>query len=190
MLKRGLIISSVAKATEFFQEMMSDTFTDGISCCKTGVEARMALAEDDYDLVVVNHPLADGTGESTAKYVGRKAGTQVIFMVKAENCQGYIKDMEQMGIFTVSKPTNRGVFSAVLQAAKVTHCRVATLEQDNQRLRQKLDDIKIVDRAKYRLISQFAMTEEQAHRYIEKQAMDLRVSRRKVAENILKVYEY
>ena len=32
-------------------------------------------------------------------------------------------------------------------------------------------------------------TEEQSHRYIEKKAMDLRVSRRKVAMDILKTYE-
>ena len=32
------------------------------------------------------------------------------------------------------------------------------------------------------------MTEADAHRYIEKQAMDRRLSRRQVAENIIKTY--
>ena len=33
------------------------------------------------------------------------------------------------------------------------------------------------------------MTEAEAHRYIEKQAMDLRISRREAAENIIKTYK-
>jgi response regulator NasT len=33
------------------------------------------------------------------------------------------------------------------------------------------------------------MTEGQAHRYIEKQAMDMRTPRKEIAENILKTYE-
>ena len=32
------------------------------------------------------------------------------------------------------------------------------------------------------------MTEAEAHRYIEKQAMDLRLSRKEVAENIIHTY--
>jgi response regulator NasT len=33
------------------------------------------------------------------------------------------------------------------------------------------------------------MTEPQAHRYIEKQAMDMRTSKREVAQSILRNYE-
>jgi len=33
------------------------------------------------------------------------------------------------------------------------------------------------------------MSEPEAHRYIEKQAMDMRITRRKVAEQILRIYE-
>ena len=53
----------------------------------------------------------------------------------------------------------------------------------------KIEDIRIVDRAKLILISFMSMSEKEAHRYIEKQAMDLRVTRRAVAEGILKTYE-
>ena len=41
-----------------------------------------------------------------------------------------------------------------------------------------------------RLIQYLSMTESQAHRYIEKQAMDMRLPKRAVAESILNTYEY
>jgi response regulator NasT len=64
-----------------------------------------------------------------------------------------------------------------------------TLENENNKLQKKIEAIRLVDRAKCVLIQYLNMTEPQAHRYIEKQAMDLRQSRVATAENILKTYE-
>ena len=63
------------------------------------------------------------------------------------------------------------------------------LRDENIQLQQKIEEIRLVDRAKCALIQYLNLTEAQAHRYIEKQAMDLRLSRRQVAEAILKTYE-
>ena len=52
-----------------------------------------------------------------------------------------------------------------------------------------MEDIRVVNKAKWFLIEQLKMTEQEAHRYIEKQAMDSRVPRVRVAEDILKTYE-
>lgn len=52
------------------------------------------------------------------------------------------------------------------------------------------EDLKIVNRAKGVLITRLGMTEPEAHRYIEKRAMDMRATKRAVAESILKTYEY
>ena len=63
------------------------------------------------------------------------------------------------------------------------------LQNENVRLQQKIQEIRMVDRAKCALIQYLHMSEPDAHRYIEKQAMDLRITRREVAEEILKTYE-
>ena len=46
-----------------------------------------------------------------------------------------------------------------------------------------------MNRAKWLLIEELKMTEQEAHRYIEKQAMDRCVTRRAVAEQILSIYQ-
>lgn len=51
-----------------------------------------------------------------------------------------------------------------------------------------MEEIRIVNRAKWILISEIKMDEADAHRYIEKQAMDRCVSKREVAESIIKTY--
>ena len=49
--------------------------------------------------------------------------------------------------------------------------------------------MKIINRAKFLLISCLNMSETQAHRYLEKQAMDLRISKLQVAKQVIQTYE-
>lgn len=52
-----------------------------------------------------------------------------------------------------------------------------------------MQEIRIVNRAKWALIENLKMTEADAHRYIEKQAMDRCIAKREVAEEIIKTYK-
>ena len=49
-------------------------------------------------------------------------------------------------------------------------------------------EIRIVNKAKWLLISELKMSEADAHRYIEKQAMDQCITKRSIAEDIIKTY--
>ena len=51
------------------------------------------------------------------------------------------------------------------------------------------EEIKLVNRAKSCLMQYLKFSEPQAHRYIEKQAMDTRRTRKDVAKHILSIYE-
>ena len=54
---------------------------------------------------------------------------------------------------------------------------------------KKIEEIRLVNRAKWLLIECLGMKESDAHRYIEKQAMDLRISKSEMAENIIRTYK-
>lgn len=66
--------------------------------------------------------------------------------------------------------------------------RIARLEEENSRLREKLSAEKAVGRAKCLLVERQGLTEAQAHRYIEKMAMDQQEKRQSVAERIIQEY--
>lgn len=87
------------------------------------------------------------------------------------------------------KPISRQFFCQSLKLVAAARRRMLGLKNENTRLQKKIDDIRLVDRAKCVLIQYANFTEQQAHRYIEKKAMDQRVSRREVAEDILRTYE-
>lgn len=51
------------------------------------------------------------------------------------------------------------------------------------------EEKQLIKRAKRALMTYLGFTEPQAHRYIEKHAMDLRIQKVDVARGILKIYE-
>ena len=63
------------------------------------------------------------------------------------------------------------------------------MQSENAKLQRKLDEGRIIDRAKGILIKYLSMTEPQAHKYLERQAMDLRISKTEVAKRLLSTYE-
>ncbi len=52
-----------------------------------------------------------------------------------------------------------------------------------------MEEIRLVNRAKWILIDVLGMSENDAHRYIEKQAMDRCVTKAEVARGIISTYE-
>jgi len=81
------------------------------------------------------------------------------------------------------------IFWHILKLAIDSQIILQEMQKENGELRRKIDDIRIIDRAKCILISRLNLSEEEVHRAIEKQAMDMRTSKRAIAEDILKTYE-
>ena len=67
--------------------------------------------------------------------------------------------------------------------------RILGLRDQNIKLQKKIDEIRIVNRAKFALMQYLQFTEQQAHRYLEKQAMDMRKTKKEIALEIIKIYE-
>lgn len=66
-----------------------------------------------------------------------------------------------------------------------TRERLRKMEQKTASIEEKMAEIRLVNRAKWLLIQQHGMTEAEAHRFIEKQAMDRCVKRKVIAEEII-----
>lgn len=55
--------------------------------------------------------------------------------------------------------------------------------------KSSLNELQLIDLAKNLLIERLKFSEAQAHRYIEKQAMDQCVTKKVIAEKIIRFYE-
>ena len=188
-MESALIVSRTEKSIAFFMEALRAASIHQVAAAQSCGEARRLLLGRSFDLVIVNALLKDESGERFSRDIASKGASQVILVVKDEYFDAVSAICEGDGVLTVSKPVNKTVFWSALMLAKSAHNRVRRVQAENARLQQKIEDIRVVDRAKCILISSLHMSEQEAHRYIEKQAMDMRCTRREVAENILTTYE-
>ena len=189
-MESAIIVSSTDKGAAFFTEMLNAASVTQIATVQTCGEARRLVLDRDFDLVIVNAPLRDEFGEGFSRQIAANGAQQVILVAKSELYDAVSAACEEDGVLTISKPVNRALFWATLKLAASTLSRIRRVHAENSRLRQKIEDIRIVDRAKCLLISYHGMNEQEAHRCIEKQAMDMRTTRRAIAEGIIKTYEY
>ncbi len=185
----ALIVSASEKSHVFFSELLSSASIGVCATVASCAEARRLLLERDFDLVIINAPLCDESGESLSRHIASKGVSQVILVVKSEYFDEVSALTEEHGVLTVAKPLNRTLFWAALKLAKSAASRLRSMQAENSKLKDKIQDIRIVDRAKCILISYLGMSEQEAHRYIEKQAMDMRTTKSAIAEGILKTYE-
>jgi response regulator NasT len=175
------------KSAVIFSELLNAANINKITVLNTSGEARRILLEKDFDLVIVDEPLSDESGEDLSRYIASKSLLQVILAVN-EHFDETSAACEQDGVLTVLKPIDKSYFWSALSLAKSADSRIKRIQAENAKLKQKIEDIRIIDRAKCLLISYVNLTEKEAHRFIEKQAMDLRSSKRSIAEEILKTY--
>ena len=66
--------------------------------------------------------------------------------------------------------------------------RLRHFERKSLSIEVKMAENRLVNKAKWILSSELSMNEPDAHRYIEKQAMDRCIAKRTIAEEIIKTY--
>ena len=150
--------------------------------------ARREWIERSYDFVIINSPLKDDMGLEFAIDTVANKGVVVLLIVPADIQPSISDRVSPHGVYTLAKPLSRPSLMTAFEWMVSTKERLRRLEKKTLSLEDKMNEIRIVNRAKWLLISELRMDEPHAHRYIEKQAMDQCISKREVAEQIIKTY--
>ncbi len=185
-----LLVGSSEKSLELLQSLLQGAA--GFSRCvtaKNGAEARRILALEEYTLVVINTPLTDEPGIDLAIKAAQSTLAGVILLIKADMAEVVAQKVEESGVLVVAKPVLRQLFDQALRLSMTARNRMLMLQNQNEKLQKKIEEMRMVDRAKCALIQYLRMTEQQAHRHIEKQAMDTRQTKMQVAKDIVNTYE-
>ncbi len=182
----------VASASEGFNAALSPLLSENAFLPAHTVSsisaAQRILSQRSFDFVIINSPLPDDAGIRFAIDSCTGKGTVVLLLVKAEIQPGVHEKVVGHGVFTLPRPLSRQSMIQALEWMASARERLRRIEKKTVSLEDKMEEIRLVNRAKWLLISELKMDEPQAHRYIEKQAMDTCVTRRQIAEKILRTY--
>ena len=183
-----LVVSAAESFNSALAPLLPESRYDPVVHATSVAAARRALAERSFDFVLVNAPLPDDPGTNLAIDSCTADGTVVLLLVKNDIYAGVYDRVVGHGVFTLPKPTSRPAVMQALSWMISARERLRRLEKKALPLQEKMEEIRLVNRAKWLLISQRQMSEPDAHHYIEKHAMDRCISKRMVAEEIIKAY--
>lgn len=153
-----------------------------------GVHAR-SMDADVFDVIILSTPLSDEFGLDLLAELRGKTTAAFIVLTKNEIADEVQKKIRFTGAFVIGRPCGKGALVQALRFADVAGESIKRLEEEKNKLNKQLEDVKVTARAKACLMEYLNLTEEQAHRHIQKQAMDMRKTQRAVAEDILKMYD-
>lgn len=184
-----LIVSAASSFFSVMEPLLPSTDYWPVVRVKSVAEAQRRLLEGTYDIVIINAPLADDFGLRLAITICTDSSSGVLLLVKNDLYNEIYTKAMPYGVLTLSKPTNSQMIVQSLRVLCATRERLRQMEQKQMSVEKKIEEIRLVNRAKWLLIDCLGMKESDAHRYIEKQAMDLRISKSEVAENIIRTYK-
>ena len=184
-----LLVSSSPKFNESMLALLPESRFYPVAAVSDVSSARRRLLESKYDIVIINAPLPDDFGTRLALNICDNSGTAVLLFVKAEHYPDINGRVSLFGVLALPKPASSQTVSQSLQLLCGTRERLRRMEQKTASIEEKMEEIRIINRAKLLLMEQLKMTEKEAHRFIEKQAMDRCVTRITIAQSILSTYK-
>lgn len=184
-MRKILIAGKNEKICESISELFDENFS--VTCLTDGIHMR-SIDAAAFEAIVISTPLSDEFGLDLAAELRKKTGAALIVLTKGELAEEVQNRIRFTGAFVLGRPVTKSGLLQAIRFADIAGENVKRLKEENSRLEQEIEDIKIVNRAKACLMQYLKLTEEQAHRHIQKQAMDLRKTQRQAAEDILLVY--
>ena len=183
-----LVVSNADRFNTVITQLLPQAQCDPVCIADSVSEAKRNVSERSFDFIVINAPLGDEMGARFATDCCELRSTVVLLIVKSEIYDQVREKVTPYGVFTLSKPTSRPLVIQAFNWMMSARERLRDFEEKNVSLEERMEEIRVVNRAKLLLIAELKMTEADAHRYIEKSAMDKCITKKAFAERIIRMY--
>jgi two-component system, response regulator PdtaR len=184
-VRRVVIAEDEALIRMDLAEMLAEESYEVVGQAADG-EAAVAMAREHRpDLVVldVKMPKLDGIAAARAIAAERIAPVVILTAFSQRDLIERARDAGAMAYLV--KPFTKHDLVPAIEMAVSRFAEVRLLEAEVADLAERLETRKVVDRAKGVLQRQLELTEPEAFRWIQKTAMDLRLSMKQVAEGVI-----
>lgn len=183
----ALIVTDSDKSFTLFAGVVRSCGDYNIVRAKNGASARRAFATRNFDLAVIGS-VAGEKGKDLAVALAESGRAGVILLEDSFTFEAVAAELEDAGVIVIPRPVQRAIFAMALRLVGATNVRVRALTRENSDLTREIEDMKYINRAKYVLMESLGYSENQAHKYIERRAMDERKTRKEIAIEVLSTY--
>ena len=184
---QALVVSSSGRFIDEISSLLHERNIQPEHVTNAG-EARRSLTEKSYDFVIVNAPLKDEFGSRLCVDVTEHIGTLVVIFASSDVYEDIMQRTVSHGVFVVRKPSSQQTVMQAVSLLISAREMLRTVQKKAGKAEDKLREIRIVNKAKWFLIDNEDMSENDAHQYIEKQAMNAGITKRQAAQIVIDRY--
>ena len=153
---------------------------------ETVQEARRAVEREKIALMVIFSPLKDEEEIPRLFDMAERRGIAAGYIVGREIYGEAAYRLEGRNVFVVAYPLQMDQVLQIVSFLYQVQKRFWLVLSEQERLQRQVQDLQIVCRVKCLLVEKREMTEEEAHHFIEQEAMNTGLSKREAALKILK----
>ena len=153
---------------------------------ETVQEARRAVEREKIALMVIFSPLKDEEEIPRLFDMAERRGIAAGYIVGREIYGEAAYRLEGRNVFVVAYPLQMDQVLQIVSFLYQVQKRFWLVLSEQERLQRQVQDIQIACRVKCLLVEKREMTEEEAHHFIEQEAMNTGLSKREAALKILK----
>lgn len=180
-----LVVSAGEQFNRGFTDLLPPGKYDPLHFAESISEAERAFADRGYDFVIVNSPLPDGTGVRFSIDAAGRHDTVCLLLLRPEQYNELYNEVTGQGVYTLIKPVPKRLINTGMRWMAASRERLRQFEKRELTLEEKMAEIRLVNRAKWHLIETLGLSEDAAHHYVEKLAMDQCISKREAAQQVL-----
>jgi two-component system, response regulator PdtaR len=164
-------------------EMLTEAGYEVIAEASNGIEA-IELAElHKPDLAILDVKMPELDGISAAEKI---INISPVLMLTAFSQKDLVERARDAGVMAyVVKPFTIGDLVPAIEIAISRHLQMRTLKDEVSDLHERLETRKIIDRAKGILMKALNLSEPEAFSWIQRTAMDRRISMKAVAQAVI-----
>ncbi len=181
-----LLVSASEKMNTAMASALPSTDFWPVRTVRSISQARRLTLENPFDLILVNAPLPDGGELPFCIDVSSNSESAVLLLVRGEDYEETYYEALPHGVMTLSRPVSREVLFHSLRLLCTVRERLRSVGRAQSTVEEKMEELRLVNKAKWILMERQGMKEDEAHKAILRQAMERRISKKEVAEQIIR----
>lgn len=183
--RRVVIAEDEALIRMDLAEMLGEEGYDVVGQAADGEQAILLAEELRPDLIILDVKMPKLDGIAAAERIASQRIAPVLMLTAFSQRDLVDRAREAGAMAYLVKPFSRTDLVPAIEMAVSRFAELHALEKEVADLTERLETRKAVDRAKGVLQKELGLAEPDAFRWIQKTAMDLRLSMRQVAEGVV-----
>ena len=185
MTERVFVLSSKPHFSTKIKTLLPSFLYSPVSVFPTLLQCKNSLRTQNCDLLIIHDALSEGPAWKIAREIHATFHTEMLVLVSSKTYDQVIYQLQNTGIFVLAFPIKAQDILQALEILRTKREEIEAYQAEISKLKNKIYDDRLINRAKMVLIESYHWSEDKAHHYIEQVSMQNSLTKVDVAKQLI-----